>query len=392
MKSVFFFLFFLLIVKLSFAQDSLAGKHPQSPKPPKHIIHSGDMKYHLGIGGYINLTGIYELDNAMQDHLDFITYDIKVPEPAEMRKLFLMNANQSRLSANLLGDTKYGKLKVYLEADFNGVQGAFRLRQAYGSLGGFLVGQTWSTFTDLDASPNTIDAEGPNAEIAFRTTMIRYSHYFTKNLRISLAAETPTASLFVDNQTENQAQFVPEFVSTLKYKNSWGHLQLGGVFRDITYFDSIAGKTQSTPGWGVSGSGSIQFSKTFTFMSQYIYGKGVAKYIQDISDRGMDLIPEKNPDKGKMEALECWGVYGALNISFTKKLSSNLIYSITRVTSMPQLPPDEFKDGQYFAFNIFYSLLPNITIAGEYLWGERKNKNNKIGTAQRMNMMMKFDF
>ena len=48
---------------------------------------------------------------------------------------------------------------MYVETDFYGSSSVLRLRQAYGSYGGLLAGQTWSTFVDESNFPNTIDFE-----------------------------------------------------------------------------------------------------------------------------------------------------------------------------------------------------------------------------------------
>ena len=48
-----------------------------------------------------------------------------------------------------------------------------RLRHAYGEYAGFLVGQTWSTFMDLDDLPETVDFNGPIGAPLSRRTMIR---------------------------------------------------------------------------------------------------------------------------------------------------------------------------------------------------------------------------
>ena len=52
---------------------------------------------------------------------------------------------------------------MYIETDFYGSGSVLRLRHAYGSYGGLLAGQTWSTFVDDDNFPNTIDFESPMA-------------------------------------------------------------------------------------------------------------------------------------------------------------------------------------------------------------------------------------
>ena len=47
-----------------------------------------------------------------------------------------------------------------MEGDFYSSGDQFRLRHAYGEIGDLLVGQTWTTFTDVAAAPATLDFEG----------------------------------------------------------------------------------------------------------------------------------------------------------------------------------------------------------------------------------------
>ena len=60
-----------------------------------------------------------------------------------------------------------GAFNTKIEADFYGYCGSecnrnrLRLRHAYGEYAGWLIGQTWSTFMDLDNLPETVDFNGP---------------------------------------------------------------------------------------------------------------------------------------------------------------------------------------------------------------------------------------
>ena len=49
--------------------------------------------------------------------------------------------------------------EIFIE--HQGLNTYFRLRHAYLTTGEFLVGQTWTNFGDVNASPNTLDLEGP---------------------------------------------------------------------------------------------------------------------------------------------------------------------------------------------------------------------------------------
>src|SRR5438045_2352016 len=53
-------------------------------------------------------------------------------------------------------------------------QTTFRLRHAYGELGAFGAGQTWSPFMDPDVFPNSLEYWGPTGMVFFRNVQLRW--------------------------------------------------------------------------------------------------------------------------------------------------------------------------------------------------------------------------
>jgi hypothetical protein len=46
----------------------------------------------------------------------------------------------------------------------------------------------------------------------------------------------------------------------------------------------------------------------------------------------------------------------------------------------------------YFAGNLVWSPIDHMDIGGEYLWGQRDNKNGDVGTARRIQFSTKYLF
>ena len=84
-------------------------------------------------------------------------------------------ARETRLFLDIRGPVEGKELKMYIETDFYGSGNVLRLRQAYGSWGGLLAGQTWSTFVDESNFPNTIDFESPMAFPWIRQAQLRWT-------------------------------------------------------------------------------------------------------------------------------------------------------------------------------------------------------------------------
>ena len=75
--------------------------------------------------------------------------------------------------------TPLGELKTIFEFELFGTgadagQTTFRLRHAYGELGQFGAGQTWSPFMDVDVFPNSLEYWGPSGMVFFRNVQVRW--------------------------------------------------------------------------------------------------------------------------------------------------------------------------------------------------------------------------
>src|ERR1700749_2259982 len=94
--------------------------------------------------------------------------------------------------------TVFGDLTKIFEFELFGVGGdagqtTFRLRHAYGELGAFGAGQTWSPFMDPDVFPNSIEYWGPTGMVFFRNVQVRWMP-ITGDHDVVIALERPGAS------------------------------------------------------------------------------------------------------------------------------------------------------------------------------------------------------
>ena len=106
---------------------------------------------------------------------------------------------QTRFGVKTSTPTPLGDLKTHFEFELFGTgvdagQTTFRLRQAYGELGAFGAGQTWSPFMDIDVFPNSLEYWGPNGMVFFRNVQVRWMPLRGERTRITIAAERPGAS------------------------------------------------------------------------------------------------------------------------------------------------------------------------------------------------------
>ena len=111
---------------------------------------------------------------------------------------FFAGVRQSRLGVKGFIPTDVGEIKTIFEFELFGTgvdagQTTFRLRHAWGELGQFGAGQTWSPFMDPDVFPNSVEYWGPAGMAFFRNVQVRWMPIKgEKNL--TLALERPGAS------------------------------------------------------------------------------------------------------------------------------------------------------------------------------------------------------
>ncbi|MBP3355816.1 MAG: porin [Rikenellaceae bacterium] len=364
---------------------------------PNFIIVSPNGKTSLGIGGYVNFRTSYEFNGIVED-LDFKTWDIPVPRSYDSRQKLTMDASTTRLFFKAMADTRaLGLVTAYVETDFRGYHDYnLRLRLAYITFKGLLFGQNVTTFCDLNASPTTVDFEGPNAYNLNFNTMIRYT-YTSRDGRFqtAVAAEMPELSATFGERFGSVPQRMPDFPLYVQY--NWGskrdsHLRASAVFRDLYYYNMERGATLSSFGWGVQLSGNVKIARRWNTFLQMVYGSGITPYIQDITGSGLDLVP--NPAGScRMQTLPMLGWFAAGRYALSRRAAVSGGYSQVRVNRRHGYgPAEQYHVAQYVFGNIFWNISPHMEVAVEYLYGTRKNMDGRQGCANRVQAMIQYNF
>lgn len=366
--------------------------HFQDPKSPRFMLIDKKQRYSLGIGGFVKVRVASDFNGENDPH-GFSPYNINVPNSTATNGRFDLDAGETRIFLKLVGKNRvFGNYSAYIETDFLGPDYSLRLRQAYISARGFLVGQTWTTFTDLAALSPTIDFEGPCSNTAFRNVQIRYTYNFDPRWQLALAAEIPATLATLGDDTRSVSQRMPDIPLYLQYNwKSGSHIRASGILRGMTYNDRLTDQNRSVFGWGVQLSSVAQFCN-LTFYGQGVYGKGIARYIDDLNNGELDMVPDKFKP-GYEQALPMWGAYGGLKYNFTKDLFISGTYSQVRIySSHDSFQPASYRYGQYAVGNLFYNLTPDCQIGVEYLWGKRMNVDGMSGKSNRVQAMIEYNF
>ena len=366
---------------------------------PRFMVADENQDFKFGVGGTVKLVAFADFAGTVPNY-DFIPSLISIP--TENYGQFDLFANYSRLNVKTVGKINGSPIVSFIEGNFGGTNNTFKLRHAYFSFHGLTVGQTWSTFMDLQAAPPTIDGEGPNNQISLRHPMIRYTLY--KN-RFQAAFAVEMSQLLMDTDAVEplgiytQKQHIPDFISHVKYENAFGHVQLGALLGIINYGDSAQTKKSCYIfGGGLSVSGTFNLWKEAKMYYQIDGGKGMSTYIQDLSPFKYELLPTFSGDK-KVNTTWMYGGYVAFQQFWTKKIHSNVVYGITHLETpkgdraiYEQQMPGYYNYGQYCAVNTFWNVYDFAHVGIEYVWGEKCTLNGDKGHANRINLLLQYDF
>ncbi len=359
----------------------------------------------MRIGGFVKMNIINNLD-PLQTKDRFIVGAIP-PDGAKIPGAeadTTLSVEQSRVNLELREPTARGNLRAFVEGDFAGSEGTFRLRHAFGQYGSMLAGKTWSTLMDLSNRPEEVDFEGINGRINVRQPQLRFFPSIGSfNFTLSLEDPSPDVS------GGTGISQMPDVVIGID-KTNWGLLKrinerpgwnarVALIGRIIESRNNGVGSKESTYGWGITASGSTEvpyFSEKDQFLWQLTYGDGVGRYVNDLGTiGGQDAIFSPNGD------LKTWPVFaGYLSYQHWWKSNwrSNLTFSWVKVDAYGFQSTEPYLDrfGNPYertlraSVNLLYSPIPRVELGGELLWGQRTNANNTEGEAKQIQISAKY--
>ena len=401
----------LLIINNDLPHDSTfviifeenAPERFNAPKTPSFAFMSKNQKYMMGIGGYVKGTMSMDFNGAINNPAYFTTSAIPInPQPGN-DKLMQFNANQSSLFYNLvsLSDNKT-KFGAYINMNFSGSGYTPEIQDAYVTYGGLLFGRTTSLFTDAAAIPPTIDSEGPNGLTYITNDVINFRSQMGKHFSAGIGLEMPSTDFSVSHEQRVTNQYIPDIPSYLQY--AWGannssHIRLSSMIRNVNYRNVTQDKNDIISTYACQFSGLVTVKQKLVFYYQLTYGSGVTTYIQDVSGLKLDFVPRiennrKDKDEaGKLEHVNSMAYYAGLQYNFTQRAFMSCTFSQVDV-DLPDNYEDTslYKEGYYLATNFFWYAKPNVQFGAEYLYGKRVNQNDEWGQANRLQIMLQYNF
>ncbi|MDE1902648.1 MAG: porin [Alphaproteobacteria bacterium] len=342
-----------------------------------------------------------------------------------------MFVNATRPNIESRTPTAYGELKTYIEFDFNqtgtatlaGNNDLLRLRQAYGTLGPWLIGQTYSLFADAQAYADTANGNqdvGMMVTANVRRPMVRYTWLAGNGLSIAGSAEMPTfpgqVAATVGTNTAVAPTSVtysgtgvyynwPRFIVAPELDRPWGHVKLavGAGMTDVRENNVTAGGTTLTPNrqvgdWAATLSGHLNTWGKDALRGGITYNYGAADLNSWISQGSW----VENTSTGTVKIQKAISFYANYEHFFNGQWRANASggwmsvsgnpYSVacTSGTACPQA--SLVKKILSTEVNVIYSPVPQTDFIFEWMHGYRQMQSSANGTVNAVETQFKFYF
>jgi len=347
-----------------------------------HETEGGGSDLKVKISGYVKVDAIYDLDQDLGPSFNAAAIDTDPNAPSNPS--FQMHAKQSRL--NVTASKEH--VKVVIEGDFFTPEGnqlisnssGFRLRHAYGQVGNFLAGQTWSTFMDKNwvLYPTTVDFGGPAAATFIRQAQFRWS-------------VTPSLDLAIENpenlvRGEVTRDTLPDFVARYARSGtvSW---QVAGMAQQFE-IDGGANDGQSESNFAATGGINVAFGKN--------KGSSVSAKVNVNANRYTYygwVNPAAVVNNGSLETIDQVGGLVAYNIGWGGKsdAKTTIAYGIVQFDD-EFLNPTDVENISTLHVNYRWNPWNNVEFGAEVMFGDQELVNGNTGDATRLQFATKFNF
>jgi hypothetical protein len=213
--------------------------------------------------------------------------------------------------------------------------------------------------------------------------MIRYKHTINDKMSLGIALEESNAT---GQAPQDAGQFenpLPDLTARFRVTEKWGHVQLSAFLASIRYrFD--AGNKEDITLYGANLSGQFNLFKKDKIIYQAVYGPGIGRY-----RGGQSVALDQN---GNLETLTDLGLTFGYEHYWNDKLSSLVVYNYGLVDNTDGQPGSALESTNYFAANVIYNIMKGTFVGVEYLRGHRADFNGADGTANRLQLSVRYSF
>jgi hypothetical protein len=314
--------------------------------------------------------------------------------------VFDSHTKHSRLNFKTLTDTDAGKVKSFIEVDFNGGaderltnQASNGLRHAFVSLtqedgSSILTGQTWSTFFNTGVLPEAVDFVGPTSgSIFIRQPQVRYTMPMAGG-KVMVAAENTTSGFYnagagTDDDLTNDidTSVMPDLIARFDSKAGALSYSAAVLLRQISFSPD-----EQENGVAVTFSGKYAFDNGDDLKFMMSSGN-LGRYIALNAYRDGGLQAD-----GSIELNSVTGGFVAYKHNWNEKLRSTAMYAFSEADNDENIVADANKSASNINLNLMYSPTKSLTFGAEYLMANLETDSGADGDLNRVQFTSKWAF
>lgn len=259
------------------------------------------------------------------------------------------------------------------------------IRHAFVSYDGWLFGQTWTTFMDVNALPDTLDFIGTTDGSVFaRQAQVRYTHgnwqFSVENPETTVTPTNGGARIVTDDNT------VPDFVARYNLTQSWGSMSFSVLARQLAY--ETATIKDSTNGVGFSIAGKVNLSPTDDVRFSVTSGKGLGRYVGLNTANDAVLTATS-----QLEAIRSTAYTVAYRHAWSATSRSSIFYSADTIDNPTEhTGTAQTKSTASISANYIYQWAKPLSVGVEFRHATRELESGLDGDLNRLQFSVKYDF
>ncbi len=351
----------------------------------------------MKLSGFVELDVIHDTDAILTPDAfvtsAIVTRDATAAQGADGQTNLSVKATRLQLETRTPLDARELKTLIAVDFfnDFTSTTPELRVRQAYAELDGvlfggdLLLGQDWSTYTNLYSYPNILEFQGPNALFGTRHPMVRWTKGIGDGLTLKLAGEAPDVRNFEGASSTSRW---PDGVVALGWDNGTANLQASFLARDLRAEGNNG--TVDAFGWGASVAGRVHMPgaqrQNYVAFS-LTYGEGIGGVLNDVPpDASYDPVSDD------LEPIPTLAWFGSYTHWWNPKFYSVISYGEVRLDNLDFQSYDAYKKTQYATANLTWTPTPSWLFGIEMAYGTREDKDGEQGSDLRSLFVSRLSF
>jgi len=381
------------------AQKNTAPLVDSPPQDGQYHTHKGIVELSSN-DTTMTLGGRIEFNTYLSDPDVGVFFDAAYKPAVEGEaKQLSANARDSRLWFKTQTPTDLGVLRSLIEVDFWSGTGnernmnshAPRLRNAYVTLNGFTLGQTYSLFTTLYTPDLIID---PVNEVYARQPLLSWGDG-NATFHYDFSMENPESTLtdYTGARVLPEDDRFPDFAARVQYHSDWGDLAAAVILRQLrqdhaTVNGTVLPNSDEVYGWGVNTSAKIAVAERDDIILGFQYGNALGRYFAEGTYNGGSVDAS-----GNIDLQDSYGANIAYRHGWNDTLHSTVAYNMSGAdNNRATLPTTVSKKADSEHINLMWIPIPNALVGFEYAHLMRENEQNQHNNLEQYKMRFRYDF